>query len=93
MSQDNLVEMYLNNVWRANLSITGSEGLPPISMAGNVLRPTTSVRCSLRLPPTYDAKKGNQLLEELLTKDPPHNAKITLHGGHCGSGWCQKVLV
>lgn len=23
MSQDNLVEMYLNNVWRANISVTG----------------------------------------------------------------------
>jgi hypothetical protein len=55
--------MYLNNVWRPNLSITGAEGLPSISMAGNVLRPKTSVRCSMRLPPTYDAKKANELME------------------------------
>jgi len=29
MSQDNLEQMYLNNTWKANLSITGAAGLPP----------------------------------------------------------------
>ena len=43
--------MYLENVWRANLSITGCDGLPPVSMAGNVVRSSTSVRLSMRLSP------------------------------------------
>ena len=59
VEQENLVEMYLNNVWRPNLSITGAEGLPEIQTAGNVLRPATSVRCSMRLSPGIDAKKAN----------------------------------
>ena len=46
--------MYLNNVWRPNLSITGIDGIPSISMAGNVLRSHTSVRLSMRLPPVAD---------------------------------------
>lgn len=92
MQEDNIPELYLNNVWRPNLSITGAEGLPPIVAAGNVLRPTTTVRCSLRLCPTFDAHKANEILSEKLSKDPPYNAKITLHGGHAGSGWCQRQL-
>ena len=58
MNEDNLVEMYLDNVWRPNLSITGADGLPPISSAGNVTRPMTAVRCSMRLSPITDPKKA-----------------------------------
>jgi len=50
--QDNLVKMYLNNTWSANLSITGADGLPEVAKAGNVVRPSTSVRISMRLHPT-----------------------------------------
>lgn len=57
MSHDNLVEAYLNNTWRPNMSITGADGLPPIASAGNVLRPKTSVRISMRVCPAFDAKK------------------------------------
>ena len=84
--------MYLNNVWNPNLSVTGADGLPPIAQAGNVLRPSTEVRLSMRLSPITDAVKAGEIMTELLTKDPPYNAKITLHGGHTGSGWCQKIL-
>lgn len=38
MNQDNLAEMYLDNVWRPNLSITGGGGLPDFKKAGNVIR-------------------------------------------------------
>lgn len=51
MHQDDLIEMYLGNTWRSNLSITGADGLPPVATAGNVVRASTSVRLSLRLPP------------------------------------------
>jgi acetylornithine deacetylase/succinyl-diaminopimelate desuccinylase-like protein len=54
-SQDNQAEMYLNNTWRANLSITGAGGLPDYNKAGNVVRPSTSLRLSMRLPPNMDA--------------------------------------
>ena len=45
------VEMTLNRTWRPALEITGARGLPDVGDAGNVMRPTTSVRVSLRLPP------------------------------------------
>lgn len=56
MDSDNLPEMYLNNTWRANLSITGAAGLPDTSIAGNVVRASTSVKLSLRLPPSANPK-------------------------------------
>ena len=46
--------MYLDNVWNPNMSITGAEGLPPIAMAGNVVRANTGARISMRLPPSMD---------------------------------------
>lgn len=92
VEQDNVSELYLNNVWRPNLSITGAEGLPPIVAAGNVLRPSTTIRCSMRLCPTTEAKEANKIMQEKLSTNVPYNAKVTLGHGHCGSGWCQKQL-
>ncbi|MGH8126453.1 MAG: M20/M25/M40 family metallo-hydrolase, partial [Rhodanobacteraceae bacterium] len=37
------VELILNRTWRPQLAITGAGGLPAISSAGNVLRPSTSL--------------------------------------------------
>ena len=51
---DDLTELVLNRTWRPALSITGMDGIPPLASAGNVLRPQTAVKLSLRLPPTID---------------------------------------
>lgn len=59
MHQNNLAQLYLANTWGANLSITGAEGLPELSKAGNVVRASTSVRLSLRLAPTFDCNKAS----------------------------------
>ncbi len=47
-------EAMLNRTWRPALSITGADGLPSIADGGNVLRPQTALKLSLRLPPTVD---------------------------------------
>jgi len=57
MSKNDLPNLYLNNVWRPSLAITGAEGLPPLNQAGNVIRAYTTARVSLRLPPSADAKE------------------------------------
>lgn len=90
MEQDNLVEMYLNNVWRANIAITGAAGLPDMKVAGNVVRASTSVRISCRLPPTMNPTEATKILTDKLTQDVPYNAKVTVHGNHKGHGWCAK---
>lgn len=89
---DNLPEMYLNKTWRANLSITGASGLPDVSIAGNVVRSSTSVKLSLRLPPSADPAQTEARLIELLTTDVPYGAKVTAKGGHTGQGWCMKTM-
>ena len=73
---DDPVELVLNRTWRPALAITGAGGLPDIGNAGNTLRPGTSVRVSLRLPPGISGKDAAAQLTELLTRDPPHGARI-----------------
>ena len=72
-----LTELVLNRTWRPALSVTGIGGIPPLDSAGNVLRPFTAVKLSLRVPPTLDAKKGGEFLKRLLESDSPYGAKVT----------------
>jgi len=57
-NEADVAQMYLDNVWCPNMSITGADGLPPIAMAGNVVRASTGARVSMRLPPSMDPKKA-----------------------------------
>lgn len=69
--------MLLNRALRPQLAVTGANGLPLIENAGNVLRPSTTLRISMRLPPGLDSKQAFKDLKELFEKDPPYNAKVT----------------
>eukprot|EP00826_Nyctotherus_ovalis_P066379 TRINITY_DN9801_c0_g2_i5.p2 TRINITY_DN9801_c0_g2~~TRINITY_DN9801_c0_g2_i5.p2 ORF type:complete len:237 (-),score=90.42 TRINITY_DN9801_c0_g2_i5:166-876(-) len=71
-------ELAINRTWKASLAITGAEGLPLIKDAGNVLRPETALRISMRIPPTFDTEKGEKALREILTKDPPYGAQVEI---------------
>ena len=81
-----------NRTWRPQLEITGAAGLPPLDNAGNVLRPVTAAKVSLRLPPTADAKAATALLQQLFEKDPPYGAKVTFASEQCASGWNAPAL-
>ena len=54
------VEAILNRTWRPALAVTGAAHLPRIADAGNVLRPKTSLKLSMRLPPTVDGRTGDR---------------------------------
>ena len=84
---DDLAQLVLNRTWRPALSVTGVDGTPPLSSAGNVLRPYTSVKLSLRLPPTLEGKQAGQLLKELLEQDPPNGAQVSLELEKASTGW------
>lgn len=84
---DDLAELVLNRTWRPALSVTGVDGMPPLSSAGNVLRPHTSVKLSLRLPPTMDGKKAGELLRQELLRDPPNDAQVALDLEKASTGW------
>lgn len=91
MAED-LAELVLNRTWRPALSVTGVDGMPPLSSAGNVLRPYTSVKLSLRLPPTLDGKQAGQLLKDLLEKDAPNGAQVSLELEKASTGWNAPVM-
>ena len=90
MNQDNLEELYINNTWKPSLSITGADGLPEIQKAGNVVRPSTTVRLSMRLSPLINYQDALAKMIEKLTTNVPYNAKVTIKDAQGGNGWCQK---
>lgn len=83
----NLTELILNRTWRAQLSITGAEGLPKLTDAGNVSRPFTKLKLSMRTPPTCDALKAAKALKKVIEEDPPLSAKINFEYEESASGW------
>jgi acetylornithine deacetylase/succinyl-diaminopimelate desuccinylase-like protein len=81
------VEGILARTWRPALSVTGAAGFPAIDSAGNVLRPKTTFKLSLRLPPTVDGRAATRHLKTLLESDPPCNAKVSFAADWGASGW------
>ncbi len=80
-------ELVLNRTWRPALSITGVDGLPGLDQAGNVLRPGTALKLSLRLAPTADAEAARDRLRTLLEADPPSGARVRFEPDEPGGGW------
>ncbi|CAD8049818.1 unnamed protein product [Paramecium sonneborni] len=78
---------YLNRIWKAQLSVVGAEGLPQAKTAGNVLRPETTLKYSLRLPPTKDPKEAEAAFVKILTTNVPYNATVKINGLGSGSGF------
>ena len=72
------VQALLNRTWRPTLSVTGVDGFPELKNAGNVLRPYTAFKLSLRLPPLVDGNEAALKLKALLEDNAPYNAKVTL---------------
>jgi acetylornithine deacetylase/succinyl-diaminopimelate desuccinylase-like protein len=81
------VEALLNRTWRPTLSVTGADGFPELRNAGNVLRPYTAFKLSLRLPPLVDAPAAVQELKALLEDNAPYQARVTFEGEGAASGW------
>ncbi len=81
------VEALLNRTWRPTLSVTGAQGFPALQDAGNVLRPYTAFKLSLRLPPLVDAAQAVQQLKTLLEDNAPYQAKVTFTPAGAASGW------
>jgi acetylornithine deacetylase/succinyl-diaminopimelate desuccinylase-like protein len=86
------VEALLNRTWRPTLSVTGVDGVPELGNAGNVLRPYTAFKLSLRLPPLVSGHEASLKLKQLLEDNAPYNARVTFQpDGRAGalgaSGW------
>jgi acetylornithine deacetylase/succinyl-diaminopimelate desuccinylase-like protein len=81
------VEAILNRTWRPALAVTGAAGFPSIDSAGNVLRPKTTFKLSMRIPPTVDAERATAAMRQALSTEPPYNAKVTFEPDWGATGW------
>jgi len=81
------VEALLKRTWQPTLSVTGADGFPAVQDAGNVLRPYTAFKLSLRMPPLVDAAQAVQTLKRLLEDNAPYQAKVTFETKGSSNGW------
>jgi acetylornithine deacetylase/succinyl-diaminopimelate desuccinylase-like protein len=81
------VELILNRTWRAALAVTGADGLPPLESAGNVQRPRTALKLSLRLPPLVDGERAAAQMKQLLEEEAPYSANVRFDYDNASSGW------
>ncbi|HUQ05387.1 MAG TPA: M20 family metallopeptidase [Kofleriaceae bacterium] len=87
-----IAELTLNRTWRPALAITGADGIPSSANGGNVLRPNTVLKLSLRVPPTLDASAASDRVKALLEKDPPYGAKVEFKSHGANAGWNAPAL-
>lgn len=81
------VELVLNRTWRAALAVVGADGLPPLESAGNVQRPYTALKLSLRIPPLVDGVAAAAELKRTLETDVPYCAVATFAADSAATGW------
>lgn len=85
-------EQALRQAWRASVAVVGADGLPPTAEAGAVLRPLTSVKLAIRLPPTADAAAAATAVARAFTSDPPYGASVTWEAEPPAGGWAARPL-
>jgi acetylornithine deacetylase/succinyl-diaminopimelate desuccinylase-like protein len=85
-------QLILNRTWRPALTVTGADGLPAIADAGNVMRPITALKLSMRIPPLTSPKVAAKVMQEALTKNPLYNAKVSFRVDDGSKGWNAPLL-
>ncbi|MGD0501200.1 MAG: M20/M25/M40 family metallo-hydrolase [Steroidobacteraceae bacterium] len=81
-----------NSTWKPTMTVTGIDGLPNLSNAGNVLAPRLSVKLSFRLPPTAGAERAAAAIRRTLEAEPPYGARVSFTSGANSVGWNAPAL-
>jgi acetylornithine deacetylase/succinyl-diaminopimelate desuccinylase-like protein len=84
------VSRLVARTWSAALEVTGMAGIPAPRDGGNVLRPSTTLKFSLRLPPDVDAQVAVDALISAITTD--EGAHITIDLEPAANGWIAPPL-
>ena len=84
------VDRLAARTWEAALEVTGADGLPVPRDAGNVLRPSTTLKFSLRLPPDVDASTASDALLAAIATD--EGAHLTIDMEPPAQGWISPPL-
>jgi acetylornithine deacetylase/succinyl-diaminopimelate desuccinylase-like protein len=77
----------LQKTWKAQLAVTAIDGYPTPENGGNVLLPTTTLKLSIRVPPSGDAEAARQAVKRILEADPPYSAEVTFDAPRGENGW------
>ena len=85
-------ELILNRTWRPQLAITAMDGYPLPEDGGNVLLPYTTLKLSLRLPPTCEAEPARLAVKKALEDNPPYGAEVAFEGAMSDTGWNAPAL-
>ena len=80
-------ELLLARTWEPSLAYVGVDGLPATARAGNVLRPSTTLRLSIRLAPTADPQAAAEATQAALESDPPNSATVRFTVRGAEGGW------
>jgi acetylornithine deacetylase/succinyl-diaminopimelate desuccinylase-like protein len=72
------VERILARTWAPSVAFVGIDGVPPVRDGGNVLRPFTTGKIAMRLPPSADANQAAEAVRRALTEDPPDGARVAV---------------
>jgi acetylornithine deacetylase/succinyl-diaminopimelate desuccinylase-like protein len=83
-------DQLIAKAWSAALEVTGMDGVPAVRDGGNVLRPFTTAKISLRLPPDVDAQVAADALISALATDEGAHITIDLEG--VANGWLAPPL-
>jgi acetylornithine deacetylase/succinyl-diaminopimelate desuccinylase-like protein len=86
MGGDN-AELILNRTWRPQLAVTAMDGFPMPENGGNVLLPFSTLKISLRLPPTCDGRKALAAVKKALEENPPYHAEVSFGAASADNGW------
>jgi acetylornithine deacetylase/succinyl-diaminopimelate desuccinylase-like protein len=84
------VQRLTARTWGAALEVIGADGLPKPRDGGNVLRPSTTLKFSLRLPPDVDAQAASDALISAITTD--EGAHVTIDMEAAAQGWVAEPL-
>ena len=81
------VEQAMRRSWLGSVAVVGADGLPASVDAGAVLRPSTSLKLAIRLPPTCDAEAAGAAVARAFTTDTPYGAEVTWESELGAGGW------
>ncbi|MBN9588435.1 MAG: M20 family metallopeptidase [Alphaproteobacteria bacterium] len=91
MGADNAARV-LEKTWMSQLAVTAVAGYPLPENGGNVLLPYSTLKLSLRLPPTCAAEPARAAVKKTLESDPPYNAEVRFDAPRGENGWNAPTL-
>lgn len=92
LSHNTISYWIMRNTWEFALAVTGIDGIPPLEKAANVLRPYTTARISLRIPPMESPEETVESIRRILRRVPLPGVNVTFTPKVTAEGWNAPTL-